>query len=111
MNKLRLSLASIGLLGCTSVTFTRAAPALPPREVTCDFAMLTTLPPQPFRELGTVDFDCRGLSCTDNLTEFKAAIGPTVCKAGGNAAYVLLTVYGYYVKATVLHVPPRQSPS
>lgn len=88
------------VLGCgVATSFTRTGQKLPSRAETCTFEMLTAQPSGNYIELGTLDLTS---GATSNLGEFRSAIRPQVCKAGGDAAFAFINGYGYYIKAVVL---------
>jgi hypothetical protein len=90
------------VLGCavqTSFTLTRTGPTMPPRPENCEFEMLTAAPTGSYAELGTLDLTS---GAPTNLGEFRSAIRPQVCRAGGDAALAIANTFGIYLKATVL---------
>jgi hypothetical protein len=104
-----MALGVVALAGCyemyppTAFVFTPSRPALPPRAVPCDFAVLTERPQAPFVELGAIDakleFGHRGVQ---TAAEFKAEVSQLVCSAGGDAVLASQGASGFYLKAAVI---------
>jgi hypothetical protein len=97
------------LTACGSTTLTKSGPPVVPREPNCEFAIYTT-EPAGHAEVGSIDVT-PGAYATNvykNLEDFKEAIRPHVCAAGGDAAIAWANGYGMYIKATVLKETSQQ---
>jgi len=97
-------------LGCTAHSeFTPSTGAkLQPRPDACAFDVLTTQPNRPFDTLGSHDVApavAHGGGSTgrpSSASEFKTVVGPSVCKAGGDAVLAEVNGLGEYVRGTVI---------
>jgi hypothetical protein len=97
------------LVGCSGATtaFTRTGPTLPAQPDSCDFAVATSRPTEPYTELGTIDI--KYSTQTDWIYDesaFKRKVRPLVCQSGGDTAVAHLNDNGLYTKATVLTTKP-----
>ena len=70
------------------------------REPTCEFRVLTTIPSNPFDEVGILQAD--GSYRTSDVEEFKKIVAPDVCRAGGDAIISEINGLGYYMRGTVI---------
>jgi len=91
-------------LGCGSTDVTATGPKAPPRPLTCDFEILTSLPMSGYQEIGTVDVTPGGYGVNQftSLGDFKDHIRENVCQLGGDAAFASANGFGMYIKASVL---------
>lgn len=94
--------------GCGDIALTRSGPRQPRREATCDFAVYTA-PVEGFVEIGVIDVTIgswMGENRFENVSEFKEAIRPLVCDAGGDAVLGFANGHGFYIKGSVLKRAP-----
>lgn len=72
----------------------------------CDFVVATNQLDRPFQEVGVLDFSApslnAGISGRRSVSEFKEAIQPLVCEAGGDAVIAEVNGGGEYVRGTVV---------
>ena len=100
-------------LACGSTDVTATGPKAPPRPLTCDFQILTSLPMSGYLEIGTIDVTPGGYGNQfTSLSDFKDHIHEQVCQLGGDAAFASANGYGMYIKASVLkHVEVAPTPA
>ncbi|WP_394831399.1 hypothetical protein LVJ94_33295 [Pendulispora rubella] len=82
----------------------------------CSFGVLTASPASGYEEIGSVDMSlnplCPECSWPQSLADFREAVRPEVCKAGGDMVLAVSNGLGYYIKGTILRrveTPPAQA--
>src|SRR5258707_991532 len=95
--------ACVWQAGCGSTSMTPTGPEQTPRELNCAFQIFTAPPVEGYSEIAVIDVKAGTLEhkVFMDIADFKAEIGPYVCRAGGDAA-IAYSSDGVYRKATVL---------
>lgn len=101
-----LAVLALGLgpnCGSTKMT-TTTGNKYEPREPTCAFKLVTTLPEGKWEEIAIIDVNPGGYghNVFRELEDFQEEIRPKVCEAGGDIALATANGYGMWIKATVL---------
>jgi hypothetical protein len=97
------SLLLLGAVGCYGLVppdrYTQIGLRKEPKPPQCEYQLLSTVPQQPFDELGIID---ASKSFSRETAEFMNGIRAQVCAAGGDAALAAVNGHGFYFKATVI---------
>jgi hypothetical protein len=102
-----LSLGALlcGSIGCAGMftpspdRYAQTGVRQPAKQPTCEYQLISTIPQQPYDELGIID---AYKSQTRETSEFINGIRGLVCAAGGDAAIAEKAGNGFYFKATVI---------
>lgn len=113
MKSLKMSIvvsASILLGACSTASFNKTGTFnADPLGPNCEFAIFTTSPDKPYKELGLIEFSGNFMSGKlggpESITELKEMARESVCSSGGNAVLAWETNgIGVYKKATVIKI-------
>jgi|HubBroStandDraft_6_1064221.scaffolds.fasta_scaffold754896_2 hypothetical protein len=99
-----VTLGWIVLSACDATRLTTTGPGASPPGGPCDFEILTAIPSGGYVERGVVNAHLGdyGSNAFSTLADFKKAIAPYVCRAGGDMAVAQANGDGIYISATIL---------
>ncbi len=97
--------AAVGAtIGCgPASTFTPREGVCSARPPRCDFEVISRRPARDYQVIGTIDLEAFSVRRLPNdEAELREAVGPEVCRAGGDAIIPGITGDGRYVLAAVV---------
>ena len=103
-------LASVLLAACSKTSYTRTGTPGATRGAGCTFAVLTTVPQTPFREIGVVEFYTPGggtAGYADSVDEARQRSAQFVCAEGGDGLLLQGNDRGYFTRATIISTAAR----
>ncbi len=101
------TLVALGLLACSSASFTPAsATRYPARPRDCSVEVLFVAPARPYDEIGVFDLDQSGLGDERDerarAARVRALVGAQACEVGADALIGVTTANGMYMHAVAI---------
>ncbi len=94
--------------------FHQTGAAYEPRPANCSFRVFATAPASPYEEIGVIEISSKWQTTLHaDVDQFRTAIAPQVCEAGGNGVIAVTAVVGGvagYIKGIVVVLEPVEQP-